>query len=241
MEAMPQHCPRCEATLPWIDESPSAFCPACGLPQLRVSDEFLERSGTPDPQVARISAPASDAAALDWPFALRVLAGTAFLGLIPCVLLPGAVASGGAGILVLVLLPLLCLGSGTAYLRRRPQRRLSAGTGARMGTALGLLLATVLAVSSGIAGFILRYGSHSRMLETSLNAAILRSELQVRASSPAPPPQNLFALLQSPDGHAGTFLLIQLMIFILLLVAGTVCGAVAGALLGARQRRARQS
>jgi len=241
---MPERCPRCEAVLPLVDGSTSEFCAACGLPQLRVSREFLEQPAMADAQATQArdaNTPAASATgALDWPFAFRVLLIAALIGLVPCVLLPGAVASGGAGVFALLLLPLLCLGSGSAYLRRRPTHFFSARLGARMGATLALLMAVALTAGAGAAGFVLRYGYHSRLVEQSLNAAILQSQAQMRASSTGPLPENLFAILQTPDGHAGSFLMIQFTIGLLLLLFGTVSGAVSGALLGARQRRATQ-
>ena len=235
---MPQHCPRCEATLPVIDGADATFCAACGLPQLRVSSDFLEAPERTSPQA---SSEAQDApGSLDWPITFRVLSIAVLAGLIPCVLLPGAVASGAGGLLAILLLPLLCLGSGMAYVRRG-RHRLSARGGARIGAALALMLAAVLAVCSGVVGFALRYGYHSRVVEASLNAAMLQSEAQMRTNAGSPLPENALALIRSPEGHAGAFLLMQCAIALMLVLAGGICGSVMGALIAARQRRSQPS
>ena len=226
-------CPRCEAVLPQIDGNPAAFCAVCGLPQLRVPEEPVE----PVPaQIAGNDPVAVHAGTVEWTLALRVLLAAAMLGLVPSLVRPEVVVTGGGGILTLLLLPLLILGSGVAYLRKRPYPPFTPGMGARMGSVLALVLWAALAMASGVAGFAMRYGMHSRIVQNNLDAALQLSQTWMNGSgTPAPPEWT--AMMHWPEMRAGAFLFSHVLTGALLLVVGAVAGAVAGALLGGQQRR----
>lgn len=229
---MPELCPRCEATLPLIDGSRAAFCAVCGLPQLRVpeAEEPVPLPPAPGgPTVVQVGG-------VEWTLAFRVLFAAALLGLVPSLLKPEIVVVGGGGFLTLLLLPLLTLGSGVAYLRRRPYPPFTPGMGARMGVVLALLLSAALAIASGIAGFVLRYGLHSHIVQSNLDVAFQEFAARMNSSG-TPVPQ---ALMQWPEVRAGAFLFTHVFTCVLLLVVGAVAGAVAGALLGGQQRRSRR-
>ncbi len=231
---MPDLCPRCEAPLPVIDGVAAAFCAACGLQQLRVSAEALEvaasESGAP--------AGTGSGGGVEWHLAFRLLAIAVLIGAVPCILRPDVVITGGAGILALILLPLLTLGSAAAYLRRRPFPPFTPGMGARIGVVLALLLAVLLAVICGVFGFIGRYGMHSSLLQNTLDLAFHQMNGQMAASG-TPLPLGWAAAMRWPEIRAGAFLLGQAITSVLMLVVGAGAGAIAGALLGARQRRSR--
>ncbi len=231
---MTELCPRCEAPLPVLDGASAAFCVACGLQQLRVPSESLEAASSEGGGV-----PANTSGSgVEWNLAFRVLAVAALIGIVPCVLRPDVVMTGGSGILALVLLPLLTLGSAAAYLRRRPFPPFTPAMGARIGVVLALLLAVVLAVICGIFGFIGRYGMHSNLVQTTLDLAFRQMEGQMAASG-TPLPTAWAAAMRWPEIRAGAFLLGQAITSVLMLVVGAGAGAIAGALLGARQRRSR--
>lgn len=236
---MPQHCARCEAVVPLVDGEPGAFCAQCGLPQLRVSESVLEAAegqsdvAAPSAGIATISP-----GTLDWAVMLRILLVATAVGLLPCVLLRDLLFSGAAGIAVLFLLPLLGLASGVAYLRWRPQAHMTAGAGAQMGLALGTMLAFAESTVTGIASFAMRYGRHDRSLQQNFDAVMQQATAQVRATQPGAP-AGLFAAMQTPEWHAGWFLVMEGFLMVLLIVAGAIAGLVAGALLGARQRTLR--
>ncbi len=232
---MPELCPRCEAPLPILDGASAAFCAVCGLQQLRVPAESLEvaagqAGGQPGTPVG--------GGGVEWYLAFRVLGIAALIGVVPCVLKPDVVMTGGAGILALMLLPLLTLGSAAAYLRRRPFPPFTPAMGARIGVVLALLLAVALAVICGVAGFIGRYGMHSNLVQTTLDLAFRQMESQMSASG-TPLPGGWAAAMRWPEIRAGAFLLGQAITSVMMLVVGAGAGAVAGALLGARQRRSR--
>ncbi len=220
-----------------LDGAEAAFCPYCGLPQLRVSESITTEAH--HRAAAAYARPGSDASSeVDWPLALRICAIAALIGLLPCALLPGAAVSGGAGVPGLFLLPLLTISVAAVYLRRRPQRLMTAGLGARMGCVVALLLTAGLTVSSAAAGFVLRYRYHSHVVEQNLNVLMQTSEAQVRAGNPGTAAEPLLLLMRTPEWHAGMFLLLESFMALLLLTAGVTFGALAGAMLGARQRRA---
>ena len=176
---------------------------------------------------------------VEWSLALRVILFAALLGVVPCGLLPGVVVSGGAGVVALLLLPLLALGSGAFYLRRRPFPLFTAGMGARMGVVLALLLAVMLSVSSGVAGFVLRYGMHSKAVQDNLNIALQQAQAWVYGVADPPPPE-AWKVMEAPEVRAGIFVMGQVFTSAFMVVVGALAGAAAGALLGAQQRRSRR-
>ncbi|WP_419804436.1 hypothetical protein [Terriglobus sp.] len=230
--------------LPLVEGEPASFCAQCGLPQLRVSESVLEAAET-----LRLESAEEDGApavqpggvtdtlpgALDWPVMLRVLLVATAVGLLPAVLLRDLLFSGAVGFAAMFLLPLLGLASGVAYLRWRPATRMTAGAGAQMGLALGTMLAFAESAVTGIASFALRYGRHNRSLQQNFDAVMQQASAQVRATQPDAP-ATLFAAMQTPEWHAGWFLVMQGALMLMLVVAGAIAGLVAGALLGARQR-----
>ena len=110
--------------------------------------------------------------------------------------------------------------------------------GARMGSVLALLLAVVLVVACGGAGFTARNFMHSRLVPGMLDLAVQQTADRMTASG-TPLPPDWATAMHWPEMRAGAFLLLQVFLSALLLLVGTVSGAAAGALLGARQRRNR--
>ena len=238
-----QQCARCEAVVPRVDGEPGSFCAVCGLPQLRMSESVLDAVEA-DATATAVETEGGAAAApvlpgrMDWPVMLRILLVATAVGLLPAVLLRDLLFSGAVGIAVLFLLPLLGLASGVAYLRWRPATQMTAGTGAQMGLALGTMLAFAECTVTAVASFALRYGRHNRSLQQNFDTVMQQAEAQVRVNQPGMP-AGLFAAMQTPEWHAGWFLVMQGAVMVLLIVAGAVAGLVAGALLSARQRTMR--
>ena len=229
---MADRCARCEAETPRLDGAAAAFCGNCGLPQLRVPEEFFgtERGAVPPAGVPHV------ADGLDWPLALRISAAAALLGLIPCALLPGALLYGMAGIFALLLLPLFTLACGAVYQRQRQGRDFTVGMGARLGVALAVLLGALVMLATGIAGFAVRYGAHSRSLEQALELAIGQAVIRVQSGG-SPMPANWMAVMGWAELRSGFFVGLVVFQAALLLIAGALSGALAGALLHARWRR----
>ena len=232
---MNQSCPRCGATLPAVDDGPAAFCVHCGLPQLTVSEHALKPRDEAAPRTAHAPGASVDATSLDWPVALRILAVATVAGVLPAAAIPSSVADGTMGGLSLLLVPVLSLAVVAFYQRRRPLREMSPAVGARLGATMGLTIGAFVASISGIAGFVLRYRFHSHVMDDKIRAASDAMLKQITETQ-APPPEML-GFLQSPEFHAGSFLMGYGMTVLLLVFAGTVCGWIAGALLRARRQR----
>ena len=241
---MVEVCPRCDAALARVEGEEPAFCWNCGLPQLRVSESVLDAAEARDAaaadagggtEVAESGTVSVEAGSLDWVPMLRILLLATAVGLLPCLLLREVLFGGAAGIPVLFLLPLLCLGSGFAYQRSHPQRRMSVGVGAQMGLALGTMLAFAVTTVTAIAGFALRYQKHNYSLQQNFDAMMQQAEAQVRATQPNAP-EHLLVAMRSPEWHAGWFLVMQGGIMLLLIVAGMIAGLVAGVLLKTKKQ-----
>ncbi len=235
---MDSSCPRCGATLLPVDDSPAQFCGRCGLPQLRVSE---------DAQVSAAALPLRTRGGegdgsgvspelIDWWLALRVIALAALLGTVPPSLLHGALTGGLVGGMALIMMPLLTLGVLSVYHRQRPRRRMSQGVGARLGGALGAITGSLIALVTGINGFVLRYGYHSQAVDDKLNEAT-NAMLAQLATSSTPMPPELIGFVRSPEFLAGSYLMGHVITLMLLVVAGTICGWLGGAMLRARRQR----
>ncbi len=222
-------CPRCGAPLQFVDHAPPPFCGNCGLPQLRVSEDALTAAEAA-PQQARA------VGAVDWPRALRILAVTAAIGVAVPSVLPGALASGAVAGVALLMIPVLALASIFAYGRGRAHQPASTSAGAHIGAVLGMLIGAFIAFITGIAGFVLRYGYHSRAMDDNIGVAINQMPAQITAqmASVGPPPPELLAFIASPEFRAGSFIFGHAFWLLLLVGAGSLCGWMSAAILRAR-------
>jgi hypothetical protein len=237
---MDSSCPRCGATLLPVDDSPAHFCGRCGLPQLRVSEDAQVSAATLPLQMrgGEVDGNGNSVSPelIDWWLALRVIALAAVLGTVPPSLLHGALTGGLVGGMALIMMPLLTLGVLSVYQRQRPRRRMSQGVGARLGGALGAVAGSLIALVTGITGFVLRYGYHSQAVDDKLNEAT-NAMLAQLATSPTPMPQELISFVRSPEFLAGSYLMGHVITLMLLVLAGTICGWLGGAMLKARRQR----
>lgn len=224
-------CPRCGAPLHFVDGAAPPFCSQCGLPQLRVSEDALA-AALPVPQQTQASGP------VDWARAFRILAVAAACGVaLPC-LLPGALASGAIAGISLLMTPVLTLATVFAYGRGRLQSTTTKSAGAHIGAVLGLLMGACIAFVTGLAGFVLRYGYHSRAMDDSISQVMAQLPTQLAtqmASTGAPPPPELLAFVASPEFRAGSFLFGHVFWMLLLVAAASVCGWMSAAMLRTRQ------
>ena len=223
-------CPRCGAPLHFVDGAPPPFCSQCGLPQLRVSEDALA-----------VALPVQDQpqapGLVEWPAAFRILVPAAVCGVAIPSLLPGALASGGVAGVSLLMLPVLTLATIFAYNRGRSPRTTTKSAGAHIGAVLGLLIGASIAFVTGLAGFVLRYGYHSRAMDDSISQVMaqLPAQLATQMASTGPPPPELLAFIASPEFRAGSFLVGHVFWLLLLVAAASICGWTSAAILRTRQ------
>ncbi len=222
-------CPRCGAALPYADHASPVFCGQCGLPQLRVSEDALTAASPVQPAEA--------VGTLSWSRAFRILALTATLGVAIPSILPGALSSGAAAGVALLLTPVLTLVSVFTYGRGRLGRTTSTSAGAHIGAVLGLLMGAFIAFATGVAGFVLRYGYHSHAMDDTIGQAMNQMPVQLAAqmASVGPPPPELLAFIASPEFRAGSFLFGHVFWLVLLVAAGSVCGWMSAVILRTRR------
>ena len=170
-----------------------------------------------------------------WRTALPLAAMAAAAALVPALLFPGALSLGGGGGLCLVLAPMAAMFAVSFYARRHPA--VGARAGGRIGAVTGLLLALLVTVATGIAGFLLRYGRHSRALETTMAQSIDAAAAQFRTGTASALPAETLALLHAPEVRAGGYIAGQILIGVLILFMGALFGAFGGALRRARRQR----
>jgi hypothetical protein len=172
---------------------------------------------------------------IDWSMALRAACLAALIGVVPPSCLPGALTGGVVGGLALLVIPVLTLGVVSVYHRSRPRRMVSPAIGVRIGAMLGLIMGALIALVTGVSGFILRYGYHSHAMADKIEQA--SDQMMVQLSAAGPIPRELLNFFRSPEFHAGTFILGHVISLLLLVAIGSICGWMAGALLRARRQR----
>ncbi|MGI4854979.1 MAG: hypothetical protein ACRYF4_13155 [Janthinobacterium lividum] len=175
------------------------------------------------------------ATSLDMPRALRAVGVAGLVGVVPACLLPGSLVSGEVGGLALLLTPALAVGAVLFYGRSRPPVVASAVAGRRIGALLGLWMGSLIAAATGIAGYVLRYGYHSHVMDDKIGQAAAQMPAQLRAAGPTPP--ELLAFLQTPEFRAGTFIFGHVFSLVLLVAVGSLCGWMASTVLRARRQR----
>jgi hypothetical protein len=221
-----RECYRCGSPV----EDQTAFCPSCGAPQIRVTNEQLTTlpqavnrvAEQPLSPVEAASAQSPESSAhtgrsksLLWGKFLRTALPLAFLTSLACLMNPFF------GWLML-------LGTviwGTLHYQRKHASHISAGLGARLGAFMGLLTFGFL--------FLLVMLDFALSVFVWHNAAEIREELVkkiLQTMSQNPDPRALEMAHWLTEGHSLVFFLVLgLLIFlVLLLLSATAAGAVAG-------------
>jgi len=232
---MLSHCPRCGFQNQPVDDGPAPFCAQCGLPQLRVAEDAmtppLMMGRAADPEQVREGAQGG----MDWAGALRLIGLAALLGVVPPACVPGSLTDGAVGSIALLVTPMLTLGVVGLYYRKRPGRAISSTVGVRLGAVLGLAMGCLIAVITGVAGFVLRYGYHSMVMEQKFEEAMAALPTQLSSAGPVPP--EVMGLIHSPEFRAGSFIMGHVFTVLLLMSVASVCGWVAGSMLKSRRTR----
>ena len=146
-------------------------------------------------------------------------------------------ASGAVAGVALLMVPVLTLASVFAYERGSARQPASTSAGTHIGALLGLLMGAWIAFVTGVAGFVLRYGYHSRAMDDTIGQALnqMPAQLTAQMASVGPPPPELLAFIASPEFRAGSFIFGHVFWLLLLVAAGSVCGWMSAAILRTRR------
>lgn len=222
-------CQRCGSVLP---EAEAKFCPACGLAQLRVSEEAvvsLEPGPAEDAGAVETSHPAANGKA-DWRYALRCGAVVAVVGCFLQVLSSRFDAADPAVTVWVLVSSLIAI---VLYHRGRPTLPMNGRMGARLGLATGLMMATLMFAAVAVSAFILRYHLHSHMMDDAMKAYF------DQAATQRPLPPGMEGTWNSTEFRTG--MVIGMALFSVALMTGfsAVTGALAGVVLSSSRRSAR--
>lgn len=224
-------CIRCHADLP----HGSAFCPACGAPQLRVTEDEIALAAA---ALASTNTPRTpDLRTIQWPAAISVA------------LLCGGVVGFVIGLLFWgplgPMLPLLVLcsfagtvGAVALYGRRNPLAGLGGGVGLRIGLLCGLFGASASTLLSSITLVLQRYVFRQGAdIDNSLNSVVHQLTQISGQITPEGQVNPFLNLLTGSEGHAIILVTGAISTFFFLLLFSMICGAAGGHYFMARRRR----
>lgn len=219
-------CIRCHAELP----PGSAYCPACGAPQLRVTE--AEIAAAADAMASAVVARAPDLRSIQWPAAISVslTCGTG-MGLL-CSILFGP---------LLALLILWSAGGAVAavalYTRRFPLAGISGGVGMRIGLLTGLFGASVSTLLSSVMLVLERYVFRQGAdIDTNLNSAVHYLTQFSAQVTPEGQPNPILNLIVGPEGHAVLLVIGAISSFFFMVFFSMVGGAAGGHYFSLRRR-----
>jgi hypothetical protein len=245
-------CHRCHAELPRSssdgrlrsydsEDGPALFCPRCGAPQVNLPEhlrpEPVEQERTtgelPPPRPAGIDPAYRSTGYVDWHACLGwvgLVAGIStvlmLVGLVsPLASLLSVIWTVGGAVVSLAL-----------YARSRPQARMDAGVGMRVGAATGVMMIASMGLALAITGFVMRFGTHSLGgfdAEMANAFAAMREQWAAKMQDqpqPAELKDKLMGYLASPEFRAGLALFYLGAVGSLVLLLSTGGGALAGML-----------
>ena len=215
---MQQLCHRCDGELGSGEASP--FCPHCGAPQIYLSEAPGANSPASDDSTGVLPPPPPQQ--VEWKTAILCAILVALIAAVLSVLSTKIPAFSFVSWLWTVSASVVALG---IYQRRRPQARMDATVGARIGIVVGFTLITSIGISMAIAGLVARFGLHSM----GAFDAELRAQID-KAASASPQPAEVMRYIYSPEFKAGMMLAGFSMVAGLVVVMSTVGGAVGGLL-----------
>jgi len=223
----PLACIRCQADLPHA----SAFCPACGAPQLRVTEDEIAATAA---ALASTNTPRQpDLRTIQWPSAITVA------------LLCGSVTGLLCSILFGPMLALLVLGcfigaiaAVALYARRNPLAGLGGGVGLRIGLLCGLFGASLSTLLSSLGWVLERYvfrqGSE---IDTTLNKVVAQLTQISGQITPEGQTNPFLNLVAGPEGHAIILVTGAIGTFFFMMFFSMVGGAAGGHYFMSRRRR----
>jgi len=218
---MTPFCHRCAQPL----ESRAAFCPSCGVPQIRVVApepvSVLEQDAAVprlSPEDTDFSASPSSARGINWKAFLRIALPLAFLaGTVTVFFAPLGLALLPGGVIL-----------GIARYRRDYETPVTTSQGGWLGACTGLLSFSFFMIFAGINMILNR---------AELRASLLKTVQEQMSRNPDPGFQQIMNWMATP---AGIFLMIALTVIVLLtlfVALATVAGTLTAAITANRNRR----
>lgn len=219
-------CPRCQADLP----ASAAYCPACGSPQLRLSEADMEAAAA---ALAGMHSPRSpDLRVVQWPAAVSVSLICGIAAGVLCSLLVG-----GLQVLLLVWTMGGAIAGVTLYSRRFPRAWIGGGVGARIGILCGLFAASVSTLLTALVLVAQRYFfNQGREIDTALNEMVRQLTAFSTQITPQGQVNPYLAMVNGPEGHM--ILLVTAMIgtFFAILFLSLLGGVAGGRYFSLRRR-----
>jgi hypothetical protein len=206
------------------------FCPACGAPQLRVTEEEIEAAAT---ALAGMNAPRSlDVRLIQWPAAVSVSLICGVAAGVLCSMLVGGLQ---------MLLILWAVGGSVAavalYSRRFPRAWIGGGVGARIGMLCGLFSASVSTLLSSLVLVAQRFlFNQGQEIDSALNG--MARQLTTVSAQVTPPgqPNPYLTMVNGPEGHAVLLITTMLGTFAFTLFFALIGGAAGGHYFAVRRR-----
>jgi hypothetical protein len=218
---------RCREDLP---PGRTMFCPACGAPQLRVSEDEIEAAAA---ALAGLNAPRSpDVRLIQWPAAVSVSLICGVAAGVLCSMLVGGLqfllvlwAAGGA------------IAGVTLYSRRFPRAWIGGGVGARIGLLCGLFSASVSTLLSSLVLVAQRFlFGQGQQIDTALDGMVKQLAAVSAQVTPQGQPNPYLALVNGPEGHAVLLITTMIGTFFFTMFFSLIGGAAGGHYFAVRRR-----
>lgn len=215
---MQELCHRCGEEL--VSEDGASFCPHCGAPQIYLSESDATETANGENSTGVLPPPPPQM--VEWRTAVLCAALVALIAALFSAISTKIPAFGFVSWLWTVSASVIALG---IYQRRKPQARMDAWVGARIGLVVGITLIASIGLTMAVAGLVARFGLHSMgTFDTDLRAQI------EKAATANPQPVEVMRYIYSPEFKAGIMLAGFSMLAGLVMVLSTIGGAVGGLL-----------
>ncbi|HEY0161705.1 MAG TPA: hypothetical protein VGB69_03430 [Edaphobacter sp.] len=214
---MHEYCHRCGGEL--APDGESSFCPHCGAPQLYLA-EGSAMDASSDSSTGILPPPPPQT--VEWKTAILCAVLVAMIGAVLSAASTRLPVFSFISWMWTVSASVVALG---LYQRRKPEARMDAMVGARIGILVGLTLIIAIAITMATAGLVARYGLHSM----SGFDAELKAQIE-KAAAANPQPAEVMRYLYSPEFKAGILLAGFAMLAGFIMLLSTLGGAVGGLL-----------
>jgi hypothetical protein len=210
-------CIRCRLSLEKNGDGTLVYCPHCGAPQVRLSEELctqaeVQLKGEPE----AVAPPPMDPAATRWNSLIVYSAVTAAVLCLFVVVLPP----------LALLAPAIVL---AVYAARHRMATITTGLGASVGLVCGVFLSLGLMLMETAGLLVLRLGTHgTNEFDTYLSNALVQTRAQMMAQGGADGARYIDRMMTVPEFRVGMFLAMMSFVVVVLMVASALSGALAG-------------